>query len=71
MELTGQYETTHLLGTVTKNLIYTWPTFTNEAGEVLAGGDAFEIVVSNLPHGSFYATWSNGWPPLNSFSLSF
>jgi succinate dehydrogenase/fumarate reductase flavoprotein subunit len=55
MEFTGQYGITHVLGTVTKNLLYAWATFTNEAGEVLTGDDPFEIVARNLRFGTVYA----------------
>ena len=51
MEFSGQYGISHSAATVTKNLLYSWATFTDAAGHVLEGDDIFELLARHLPHG--------------------
>ena len=62
MEFAGQYGISHAAATVTKNLIYDWATFSDEAGTVLEGGDNFEILARHLPHGPVYAVIDKASP---------
>jgi succinate dehydrogenase/fumarate reductase flavoprotein subunit len=55
MEFSGQYGVSHVSASVTKNLIYDWATFSNEAGRTLEGDDIFELLARHLPHGPVYA----------------
>jgi succinate dehydrogenase/fumarate reductase flavoprotein subunit len=55
MEFSGQYGISHSAATVTKNLLYSWATFTDEAGNVLEGEDIFELLARHLPNGRVYA----------------
>ena len=64
MEFSGQYGISHVAATVTKNLIYGWATFSDQAGNRLEGGDAFEVLASNLPNGPVYALIDKASPAI-------
>ena len=64
MEFSGQYGISHVSATVTKNLIYCWATFSDQAGNPLEGGDAFELLARNLPNGPVYALIDKATPSI-------
>lgn len=66
MEFSGQYGVSHVAATVTKNLLYSWATFTDESGAVLAGDDIFELLARHLPNGPVYARIDRATPDIQA-----
>jgi succinate dehydrogenase/fumarate reductase flavoprotein subunit len=53
MEFSGQYGISHAAASVTKNIIYSWATFTDASGQILDGEDPFTIIAENLLKGQY------------------
>jgi len=64
LEFSGQYGVSHVDATVTKNLPYSWATFTDADGRTLVGEDIFEILAKHLPEGSVYAVLDKAAPDI-------
>ncbi|MGA2795647.1 MAG: FAD-binding protein [Roseiarcus sp.] len=62
LEFSGQYGISHIAATVTKNLLYSWATFTDERGGELAGEDIFELLAHHLPAGPVFAVIDKAEP---------
>jgi succinate dehydrogenase/fumarate reductase flavoprotein subunit len=62
LEFSGQYGVSHVDATVTKNLPYSWATFTDAAGRTLPGDDIFELLAEHLPAGPVYAVIDKAAP---------
>jgi succinate dehydrogenase/fumarate reductase flavoprotein subunit len=64
LEFSGQYGVSHVAATVTKNLPYSWATFTDAAGRELDGGDIFELLARHLPAGPVFAVIDKAAPDI-------
>jgi aspartate oxidase len=66
MEFSGQYGVSHVAATVTKNLLYSWASFSDAEGRPLAGDDIFELLAQNLPNGPVYALIGKASPVIQA-----
>lgn len=64
LEFSGQYGVSHVAATVTKNLPYSWATFTDAGGRELVGEDIFELLARNLPQGPVFAVIDKAAPDI-------
>jgi succinate dehydrogenase/fumarate reductase flavoprotein subunit len=66
MEFSGQYGVSHVAATVTKNLLYSWATFSDAEGRTLVGDDIFELLARHLPNGPVYALIDKAAPAIQA-----
>jgi succinate dehydrogenase/fumarate reductase flavoprotein subunit len=62
MEWSGHYSVSAAFASVTKGIVYFWGTFTDEAGNVLAGRDRQSTVAQRLIDGPVYAVLDKASP---------